>query len=176
MTTYDPQALREKYRIERDKRLRPDGNDQYVEMANAFAHYLDDPYCEPIERPPLTDDIGVVVIGAGFGGLLVGARLRQAGIDDFRIIEKAGDVGGTWYWNRYPGAACDVESYVYLPLLEEVGTVPSMKYVFQPEIFAHCQAFGRTFDLYRRALFHTRVADARFDEATSRWILETDRG
>src|SRR5215470_5760414 len=75
MTTYDPQALREKYRIERDKRLRPDGNDQYVEMANAFAHYLDDPYCEPIERPPLADDIGVVVIGGGFGGLLMGARL-----------------------------------------------------------------------------------------------------
>src|SRR5262249_54729957 len=92
------------------------------------------------------------------------------------VLERGGDFGGTWYWNRYPGAACDVESYIYLPLLEDVGTVPSMKYVFQPEIFAHCQAFGRTFDLYRRALMHTRVTDARFHDATPRWLPTTARG
>src|SRR5690348_2992591 len=104
-TTFDADALRAKYRAERDKRLRPDANDQYVEMTGQFAHYLDDPYTRPVERPPLTDEIEVVGVGGGFGGLLMGARLRQAGIGDFRIIEKGGDFGGTWYWNRYPGAA-----------------------------------------------------------------------
>src|SRR5215468_9594950 len=175
MTTYDPQALREKYRIERGKRLRPDGNDQYVEMANAFAHYLDDPYCAPIERPPLTDDIGVVMIGGGFGGLLVGARLHQAGIDDFRMIEKGGDVGGTWYWNRYPGAACDVESYVYLPLLEELGYVPREKYSRAPEILEHSRAIARRFGLYERSCLQTEVTGLRWDEGDRRWIVTTNR-
>src|SRR5499425_2007112 len=155
MATFDPQALRERYRMERDKRLRPDGNDQYVEMANTFAHYLDDPCCEPVERAPLADDVGVVVIGGGFGGLLVGARLREAGIDDIRLIEKGGDFGGTWYWNRYPGAACDIESYVYLPLLEEVGYMPVEKYSRAPEILKHSRAIGEKFDLYRNACFQT---------------------
>ena len=79
------------------------------------------------------------MIGGGFGGLLAGARLREAGIDDVRIIEKGGDFGGTWYWNRYPGAMCDVESYIYLPLLEELGYVPTEKYARAPEILAHSQ-------------------------------------
>src|ERR1700740_2973073 len=119
---FDPSALRAKYRAERDKRLRADGNDKYQEIAGRFAHYLEDPYVQRLERAPLQDDVEVVVVGGGFGGLLAGARLREAGVDDIRIIEKGGDFGGTWYWNRYPGAACDIESYVYLPLLEEVGT------------------------------------------------------
>ena len=175
MTTFDPQALREKYRTERDKRLRPDGNDQYVEMANAFAHYLDDPYSEPIERAPLEDDVGVVVIGGGFGGLLVGARLREAGIGDFRLIEKGGDVGGTWYWNRYPGAACDVESYIYLPLLEELGYIPTEKYARAPEILAHSRAIAHHFGLYERACLQTEVTDVRWDEGERRWIVSTNR-
>src|SRR6516165_9134853 len=116
---FDPEALRARYRAERDKRLRADANDQYLNMAGAFAHYIDDPYVAPgFSRAPLEDEVGVAVIGGGFGGLLVGARLRDAGIDDLRLIEKGGDFGGTWYWNRYPGAQCDVESYIYLPLLE----------------------------------------------------------
>ena len=106
----------------------------------------------------------------------VAARLTQEGVDDFLMLERGGDFGGVWYWNRYPGAACDCESYIYLPLIEEVGTIPTMKYVFQPEILAHSQAIGRTFDLYSRALFHTRVTDARFDDDASRWIISTDRG
>ena len=122
---FDPDALREKYRAERDKRLRDDGNEQYQEITGEFAHYLDDPYVPPgFTREPLTDEVEVVVIGGGFGGLLAGARLREAGVKDLRMIEKGGDFGGTWYWNRYPGAACDIESYVYLPLLEELGYVP----------------------------------------------------
>ena len=113
---FDPDVLRQKYREERDKRLREEGNAQYVEVKGKFAHYLDDPYVEPgFEREPLTDEVEVVVIGGGFGGLLAGARLRQAGVEDIRVIDPASDFGGTWYWNRYPGIACDIESYTYLP-------------------------------------------------------------
>ena len=130
---FDPDALRAKYRRERDRRLRPDGNDQYVEVKGRFARYRDDPYVEPgFARAPLRDAVDVVVIGGGFGGLLAAARLREAGAGRVRIVEKAGDFGGTWYWNRYPGAMCDVESYIYLPLLEEVGYVPTEKYARAP--------------------------------------------
>jgi cyclohexanone monooxygenase len=149
---FDPEALREKYRQERDKRLRPDGNAQYIEVKGEFAHFVDDPYVEPgFTREPLTDLVDVVVIGGGFGGLLTGARLREAGIQDIRLIEKGGDFGGTWYWNRYPGAQCDVESYVYLPLLEEIGYIPVEKYSRAPEILAHSRAIGEKYDLYRNA-------------------------
>jgi cyclohexanone monooxygenase len=173
---FDPDALRQKYQYERDKRLRADGNEQYVEMAGQFAHYLEDPYTEVVEREPLTDTVDVVVIGGGFGGLLAGARLRQAGVTDLRLIEKGGDVGGTWYWNRYPGAACDVESYVYLPLLEDTGYVPTEKYVRAPEILAHSRRIAEQFDLYRNACFHTEVTDVAWDEGERRWIISTNRG
>src|SRR3954466_271175 len=117
---FDPDALRRRYREERDKRLRADGNDQYVEVKGDFAHYVDDPYVEPgFPREPLYAHVDVAIVGAGFGGLLAAARLGEAGLERIRLIDRAGDVGGTWYWNRYPGAACDVESYIYLPLLEE---------------------------------------------------------
>jgi len=174
--TFDPDALREKYREERDKRLRSDGNEQYVEVVGDYARYLDDPYVEPFQREPLTDAVDVIVIGGGFGGLLAGARLREAGIEDVRVIEKGGDFGGTWYWNRYPGAMCDVESYIYLPLLEEIGYVPSEKYVHAPEILAHSQAIGKHYDLYANACFQTEVTDLRWDDASARWIVSTNRG
>jgi cyclohexanone monooxygenase len=173
---FDPDALREKYRKERDKRLRADGNEQYKEVVGEFAHYVEDPYVELIVREPLSDDVDVVVIGGGFGGLLAGARLRQAGVTDLRMIEKGGDFGGTWYWNRYPGAMCDVESYIYLPLLEELGYVPKEKYSHAPEILAHSQAIGRHFNLYENACFQTEVTEMRWDEASARWIISTNRG
>jgi len=175
MIGFDPDELREKYRREREKRLRPDGNDQYREVAGTFAHYVDDPYTEPFERAPLTDDVDVVVIGGGFGGLLAGARLRQVGVDGIRVIEKGGDFGGTWYWNRYPGAMCDVESYIYLPLLEELGYIPKQKYTDAAEILAHSRAIGTHFDLYRDALFQTEVQELRWDDVT-RWVVSTNRG
>ncbi len=174
---FDPDALRVRYREERDKRVRDDGNAQYVEVKGRFAHYLDDPYAEPgFARAPLTDEVEVVVVGGGFGGLLAGARLRQAGVENLRMIDPAGDFGGTWYWNRYPGIACDIESYTYLPLLEELGYMPKEKYSFGPEILAHSQNIARKFDLYRDALFQTRVEALRWDEARSRWIIRTNRG
>ncbi len=175
-TDFDPDALRAKYRAERDKRLRADGNDQYVEVAGEYEHYVDDPYVAPLERAPLTDEVEVLIIGGGFGGLLAGARLREAGIDDIRIVEKGGDFGGTWYWNRYPGAACDVESYIYLPLLEEIGYIPQEKYSQAAEILAHSQAIGHHFDLYRNACFQTEVTEMRWDDADGRWIVRTNRG
>jgi cyclohexanone monooxygenase len=174
---FDADALRAKYRAERDKRLRADANDQYVNVTGQFAHYLEDPYVAPgFTRPPLHDEVEVIVIGGGFGGLLAGARLRQAGFEDIRLIEKGGDFGGTWYWNRYPGAMCDVESYIYLPLLEEVGYVPKEKYTHAPEILAHSAAIGRRFDLYRNACFQTEVTELRWDEESARWIVSTNRG
>jgi len=174
---FDPDALRRKYREERDKRLRPDGNDQYVEVEGQFAHYLDDPYVAPgFERAPLTDAVEVLVVGGGFGGLLAGARLRQAGVEDIRIVDPAADFGGTWYWNRYPGIACDIESYVYLPLLEEVGYMPKEKYSYGKEILDHSQAIARKFDLYRDVCFQTRVEHIHWDEGEARWIVATNRG
>ncbi len=174
---FDPEALREKYREERDKRLRADGNDQYIETAGRFARFVDDPYVEPgFSREPLSDEVDVVLIGGGFGGLLAGARLRQAGVENIRVIEKGGDFGGTWYWNRYPGIACDIESYIYLPLLEELDYVPVEKYSRGPEIFSHCKAIAEKFDLYRDVCFQTEVTDIRWDEDSARWIVSTNRG
>src|SRR2546423_1923675 len=173
---FDPDALRRKYREERDKRLRADGNEQYVEVTDAFAHYVDDPYVEPFDREPLTDAVDVVIVGGGFGGLLAGARLREAGIEDIRVIEKGGDFGGTWYWNRYPGAMCDVESYIYLPLLEEIGYVPTEKYAHAAEILAHSQAIAKHYDLYANACFQTEVTAMRWDDDSARWIISTNRG
>ncbi|MFI5215250.1 MAG: flavin-containing monooxygenase [Candidatus Limnocylindria bacterium] len=174
---FDPDALRAKYREEREKRLRADGNDQYREVKGELARFVEDPYVEPgFTRAPLLDEVVVAVIGGGFGGLLAGARLREAGVESVRLIEKGGDFGGTWYWNRYPGAMCDVESYIYLPLLEELGYVPTEKYARAPEILAHAQAIGRKYDLYRDACLQTEVTEMRWDEAGARWILATNRG
>ncbi|MEQ8747032.1 NAD(P)/FAD-dependent oxidoreductase [Pyruvatibacter sp.] len=177
MLDFDPDALRERYKQERDRRLREDGNEQYLEVAGEFERYVEDPYVEPgFTRAPLTDDVEVVVIGGGFGGLLAGAELRKAGVKDIRMIEKGGDFGGTWYWNRYPGAACDIESYVYLPLLEETGYIPVEKYSRASEILEHSQRIARHFNLYDNACLQTEVTNMVWDEDASRWVIETNRG
>ena len=174
---FDPEALRAKYLEERDKRIRTDGNNQYIEVKGDFSRYVDDPYVDAgFKREPIDEPVEIVIIGGGFGGLLAGARLREAGFKDIRLIEKGGDVGGTWYWNRYPGAQCDIESYIYLPLLEETGYMPQEKYSFAPEILEHSRRIARKFDLYRGALFQTQIKDMRWDEKESRWLISTNRG
>jgi cyclohexanone monooxygenase len=174
---FDPDALRTRYREERDKRLRTDGDEQYVEITETFAHYADvDPYVEPgFEREPLATEIDVAIIGGGFSGMLAAVRLRERGITDVRIIESGGDFGGTWYWNRYPGAQCDIESYCYLPLLEELNVLPKEKYSFAPEIYEHSQRIGREYGLYDITLFQTRVTELRWDTAQDRWLVSTNR-
>jgi cation diffusion facilitator CzcD-associated flavoprotein CzcO len=177
---FDPDALREKYRHERDRRLPPEANDQYVEITADFRHYIDDPHVDPgFSRESLTDAVDVVIVGGGFGGfggLLAAARLCEAGVKDIRIIEKGGDFGGTWYWNRYPGAQCDIESYIYLPLLEETGYIPMEKYSFGNEIRAHARRIGEHFDLYRLACFQTEISEMRWLQDENRWLITTNRG
>ena len=175
---FDPNALRERYQRERDKRLRDDGDAQYIELAGSFARYeREDPYADPnFTRAPLNDEVEVAIIGGGFSGLLAAARLREAGVNDIRIIEAGGDFGGTWYWNRYPGAQCDIESYCYLPLLEELGYIPKEKYAYVSEIFEHSQRIGQAYRLYDAACFQTRVKELSWDEALMRWRIATDRG
>ncbi|MGE0824388.1 MAG: flavin-containing monooxygenase [Candidatus Binatia bacterium] len=173
---FDPAELRKKYAEERNRRIRADANNQYQEITGKFAHYNDDPYVDPgFTRPALQEDLDVVIVGGGFGGLLAAARLQKVGVTNIRIIEKAGDFGGTWYWNRYPGAQCDIESYVYLPLLEETGYIPKEKYSFAPEIFEHAQRIGKHFNLYEKACFQTQIKEARWHEETGRWTVTTDR-
>jgi cyclohexanone monooxygenase len=176
LTDADRRRLHERYATERDKRLRAEGNDQYVEPTGEFSHYLDDPYVEPTPREPLTDTVDVVFIGGGFAGLVTGAKLKEAGIENVRIIEKGGDFGGTWYWNRYPGAQCDTASFIYLPLLEETGHMPTEKYTHAPEIAEHCRRIGTHFDLYENAVFSTEVTDLEWDEPVAQWIIRTNRG
>ncbi len=174
--TLDKDALKKKYAEERDKRLRGDGNAQYQRLEGKFEDLAADPYTPWQDRDPVTDHVTFAFIGGGFAGLVVGARLKQAGIDSVRIIEKGGDFGGTWYWNRYPGAQCDTAAMIYLPLLEETGHMPSQKYVYAPEIREHCGNIGKQFDLYEDALFHTEVTALEWQADTSRWLIKTSRG
>ncbi|QIB65066.1 flavin-containing monooxygenase [Kineobactrum salinum] len=171
------ETWRKKFLEERDRRLRADGEHQYIKAAGSFARYLEeDPYAsESVQRSPIVDEVEVVIIGGGFSGIMAGAYLRKAGIDDFRILETASDFGGSWYWNRYPGAQCDIEGYIYLPLLEETGYVPKVKYPFAGEIFQHCQRVGTHFNLYENACFQTKVNGLNWDESLKRWIVRTNR-
>lgn len=171
--TPDIQSTREKYALERERRLRKEGVNQY-----AYADDQKDPFAEPIERGPLSDHTDAIVIGGGIGGLSTAVRLKQAGLERVRVIDRAGDFGGTWYWNRYPGAQSDVESYIYLPLIEERGDgyIPSEKYAHQPEILEHCQTLAAKWGLYDDALFQTEVDELVWDEDARRWTVKTDRG
>ena len=172
----DVDALTRRYEEERRKRLRTDGMAQYRKLTGEFAHLGKDLRAEvDFTREAVTADADVVIIGGGIGGLLVAARLREQGVKDIRIIDRAGDFGGTWYWNRYPGARCDVESYIYMPLLEETGFVPTEKYATAPEIFAHAQRIGQHFNLYDGALFLTDVTGVEWDGEAKRWTVTTNR-
>jgi cation diffusion facilitator CzcD-associated flavoprotein CzcO len=169
--------LRQRYREEQQKRLRPDGMAQFRELTGAFEELDRDPFVEPgFTRDPVVEETTVIIVGGGFAGMLTAIHLTKHGITDFRIVEKAGDFGGTWYWNRYPGCMCDVESYVYLPLLEEIGFMPTEHYASAPEIFEYSKQLARTFDLYPHALFQTDVTGAEWDGDARRWQVSTSRG
>ena len=153
------------------------GAADYIEMKGEFSRYLEDVYsADPVPRDALTDECDVLVVGAGFAGLLLWHKLRKAGFENVRFCEKGGDVGGTWYWNRYPGIACDVESYSYLPLLEEMDYIPSMKFAAGFEIMEYCQKMAEKFGFYDKCLFHTTVEETKWDEDSTRWTVHTDRG
>lgn len=177
---FDPDALTKRYAAEREKRIREDAEAQFVQLSHdsPFANkYLEeDPYCEALQRDPIRDEREVIVIGGGWVGMLTAARLVQAGIEGVRIVESGGDFGGTWYWNRYPGAQCDIESYSYLPLLEETGYVPKLRYSFAPEIYEHAQRIGQHFGLYEDAVFQTWVTELRWLEDERRWLVQTNHG
>ena len=153
------------------------GAADYMALDGEFSKYLEDVYSsEPVPREALTDECEILVVGAGFAGLLLWHKLREAGFHDVRFCEKGGDVGGTWYWNRYPGIACDVESYSYFPLLEEMGYMPTMKFASGFEIMEYCQNMAEKFGFYEHCLFHTTVEKTSWDESTGRWTVNTDRG
>jgi cyclohexanone monooxygenase len=173
----DIAALRARYEAERVKRHRAEGFAQYTEVTGAFEKFFEfDPYTALPPRASVDDEFDVVILGGGFAGLIVAGRLREAGIERIRIIDRAGDFGGTWYWNRYPGVQCDVESYSYLPLLEEMNYMPKDRYSYGTEIFEYCQRIGRHFGLYEHALFGTVVDALRWDEAALRWRVSTRQG
>ena len=177
---FDPNELTKRYATEREKRIRTDAEAQFVQLSHdsPFANkYLEeDTYCQRVEREPIQDEREVIVIGGGWVGMLTAARLIQAGVTDIRIVESGGDFGGTWYWNRYPGAQCDIESYSYLPLLEETGYVPKLRYSFAPEIYEHAQRIGHHFGLYEKAVFQTWVTELRWLEDSDQWLVKTNQG
>jgi cation diffusion facilitator CzcD-associated flavoprotein CzcO len=174
---YDPDAVHAKYLAERDRRLVP-GRAIIRDLTHdeLVAGYRADPFTPYLEREPITDDPDVVIVGGGIAGLLAGAHLRKVGVERIRIVDQAGDVGGTWYWNRYPGVMCDVESYQYLPMLEELEYIPTRRYAFGEEIRQHLQRVADRFDLVPDALFHTGVTRTMWDEDAGRWQVHTDRG
>ncbi|WP_410872828.1 flavin-containing monooxygenase [Nocardia sp. A7] len=173
----DVEALRARYLAERDKRVRTEGQGQYLVTDDDFTDFYEgDPYTAVLPRDPLADDIGIAILGGGWAGLLAAARLTEAGITDFRIIELAGDFGGAWYWNRYPGIQCDTDSYAYLPLLEETGYMPTEKYARGDECFEHAQRIGKHYNLYERSIFSTLVKSLQWDDQLDRWRIGTNRG
>ena len=163
-----------KYREFKESRT---GVADYMEMEGEFSKYLEDVHSQPaVPREALDDECEILVVGAGFAGLMLWYKLREAGFKDVRFCEKGGDVGGTWYWNRYPGIACDVEAYSYLPMLEEMGYIPTMKFASGFEIMEYCQSMAEKFGFYDKCLFHTTVEETRWDEDDGRWTVTTDRG
>ncbi len=169
-------AIKARFAQERDVRLQ-EGDRSWVEMEGELAHYETDPYATGSEpRDPLTDTVEVLFIGGGFSALLTSAKLREFGVESIRIVERGADVGGTWYWNRYPGVACDVVSYDYLPLLDEMSYVPTRHYAGGQEILEHCRAIARRYDLYDLAVFQTTVTSTVWDGDEQLWHIGTDRG
>jgi cation diffusion facilitator CzcD-associated flavoprotein CzcO len=174
---FDPEAVHAKYLAERDKRLVEGRSDiRDLDRDRVFGRYRDDPFTPYSERPPVSDEVDVVIVGGGIAGVLVGAELRKRGFERIRIVDQAGGIGGTWYWNRYPGIMCDVESYIYIPMLEEFGYIPKDRYASGPEIRQHLERIAEKYRLCEDALFHTDITRAEWHEDEARWHVRTDRG
>src|ERR1019366_6079907 len=125
-----------------------------------------------------TDALDLVIVGAGFGGLYAIHRAQQLGLS-VRAFEAGDDVGGTWYWNRYPGARCDVESVEYqYGFSEDIvkGWTWSERYACQPEIMRYADYVAKTLDLRKDIKFKTRVTAATYNEDAKSWTVETDQG
>ncbi len=173
----DIPALKERYRQERDKRIRPEGQKQYAKTTEEFSDaYFADPHMPTLPRDPISEELDVAILGAGWSGILAAYHLRNAGVTSFRNIDHAGDWGGVWYWNRYPGIQCDNDAYCYLPLLEETGFMPSKKYADGYEIYDYFNLIADKFQLGEKALFHTLITSLRWDESIKRWRIATNRG
>lgn len=174
----DITALRQRYAFERERRLQRDGEHRYVrpEGVGPIADYSIDPYRQIEPREPIHDEIDVAIVGAGWGGVLAGYHLVKQGITNFCNIDTAGDFGGVWYWNQYPGIQCDNESYCYLPLLEETGFMPSKRFADGEEIQGYTRLIAEKFSFADRAIFHTQITSVVWDEAIQRWHVGTNRG
>jgi cation diffusion facilitator CzcD-associated flavoprotein CzcO len=173
----DVPALRAKYAAEKDRRLRKEGQAQYVGLTGEIVDdYAVDPYRPVTPRAGLDETLDVLVLGAGWGGILAGYHLAKLGVTDVRHVDTAGDFGGVWYWNQYPGVQCDNDAYCYLPLLEEMGFLPSKKFADGDEIQAYARSIAERFGFAEQALFHTQVTSVRWDEAAQRWEVQTNRG
>jgi cation diffusion facilitator CzcD-associated flavoprotein CzcO len=182
-------GLQQKYAEEAAKRFRPDGIDQFVELKDAelerFRTLGDDPWADHAAlnaRQTVRDGARYkfLVLGAGYGGLLFAVHLIEAGVasgpDDIRIVDAAGGFGGTWYWNRYPGLHCDVESYTYMPLLEETGYMPKSKYAPGHELREHADRIATKWGLHDKAVFRASVRKTAWDESAKLWDVEIEQG
>ena len=174
---FDPASVHAKYAAERARRMGVDRSDNVaLTHDDRFHEYLTDPFTAYAPRDPVADDVDVLVVGAGLAGIIMGVQLREAGFDRIRFVDKAGSFGGTWYWNRYPGLMCDVEAYIYMPMLEEMGVIPTMRYASGEEIRLHLEAIAERYRLGDGALFHTNVESSTWDEDEARWVIATDHG
>ncbi len=174
----DIPALRKKYAQEREKRLNPRQGGQYINDGPGQLHdlYNSDPHMPVQPRDALSEDLDVAILGAGFGGVMAGHYLAKQGITNFRNIDHAGDFGGVWYWNRYPGIQCDNDSYCYLPLLEETGFMPSRRFAPGPEIMGYIRLIAEKGGFADKGLFHTLITSLKWDDSIQRWRITTDRG
>ncbi|KAL2274240.1 hypothetical protein FJTKL_03587 [Diaporthe vaccinii] len=173
-----------RYVTEAVRRKRADGMAQFQVLADSdddrLRHLSDDPWADHAAldaRPALIspgDRVKFLIMGAGIGGILNAVRLIQAGFsaDQIRIVEIGGGIGGTWYWNRYPGLHCDVEAYIYMPLLEETGYMPSKKYAPAVEIRHHLEAVAKKFGLESQIVYRSRVDGLQWDESARAWNFD----
>ncbi len=179
-------AVRKRYAEEANKRLRPEGSSQFIQLTQTDEARLrdlaEDPWVDHIALNAKSSPIGhnstyrFFILGAGFGGLQYAVRLINDGIataDEIRLVDAAGGFGGTWYWNRFPGLHCDVESYVYLPLLEQTGYIPTHKYAPGQEIREHAERIAHKWGLEDKTLFRTDIESVEWDGRTQLWIVNS---